>query len=169
MSLNKKNASVAKNNNRFQALSNEEMEEIKQAFNLFDTNNTGKINPSELKQAMQSLGFNERNPTIFSMICDLDTPLNAKNGGIDFDTFVDAINNKLGDKDSEEGVRRIFQLFTSDPNADSIDASDLHRIARELGETMTKEELNDMLKRASSSGNSLTFREFFDIMTKKTF
>merc|ERR1740139_1336890 len=156
--MNKKGA---KNNNRFQALSNEEMEEIKQAFELFDTNNTGKINPAELKQAMQSLGFNDRNPTIFAMICDLDTPQAAKNGGIDLETFVDAINNKLGDKDSEEGIRRIFQLFTSDPNAESIDASDLHRIA--------KEELNDMLKRASSSGNSLTFREFYDIMTKKTF
>ena len=167
MSMNKKNQ--PKNNNRFQALSNEEMEEIKQAFELFDTNNTGKINPAELKQAMQSLGFNDRNPTIFAMICDLDTPQAAKNGGIDLETFVDAINNKLGDKDSEEGIKRIFQLFTSDPNAESIDATDLHRIAKELGETMTKEELNDMLKRASSSGNSLTFREFYDIMTKKTF
>jgi Ca2+-binding EF-hand superfamily protein len=167
--MSKKVASSTRNNNRFQALSNEEMEEIKQAFDLFDTNNTGKINPAELKQAMQSLGFNDRNPTIFSMICDLDTPQNAKNGGIDLDTFVDAINNKLGDKESDEGIRRIFQLFTSDPNATSIDASDLHRIARELGETMTKEELNDMLKRASSSGNSLSFNEFRDIMTKKTF
>ena len=167
--MSTKKTQVAKNANRFQALSNEEMEEIRQAFNLFDTNNTGRINPAELKQAMQSLGFNDRNPTIFSMICDLDTPQNAKAGGIDLDTFVTAINEKLGDKDSEEGVRRIFQLFTSDPHADSIDASDLHRIARELGETMTKEELNDMLKRASSSGNSLTFREFYDIMTKKTF
>jgi centrin-1 len=166
MSLNKK---VAPKNNRFQALSNEEMEEIKQAFDLFDTNNTGKINPSELKQAMQSLGFNDRNPTIFSMICDLDTPQAAKNGGITLEVFVDAINEKLGDKESIEGVRRIFQLFTSDPNAEAIDASDLHRIARELGETMTKEELNDMLKRASASGNSLTFNEFYDIMTKKTF
>ena len=38
-------------------LSTEEVDEIKQAFDLFDTNGTGKIDPKELKAAMQSLGF----------------------------------------------------------------------------------------------------------------
>ena len=36
-------------------LSSEEVDEIKQAFDLFDTNGTGKIDPKELKAAMQSL------------------------------------------------------------------------------------------------------------------
>ena len=34
-------------------LSSEEVDEIKQAFDLFDTNGTGKIDPKELKAAMQ--------------------------------------------------------------------------------------------------------------------
>ena len=76
-------------------LSTEEVDEIKQAFDLFDTNGTGKIDPKELKAAMQSLGFDSKNPTIFQLIADLDTPEAAKNGGIDFDNFVEAINNKL--------------------------------------------------------------------------
>ncbi len=38
-------------------LSNDEVDEIRQAFDLFDTNGTGKIDPKELKAAMQSLGF----------------------------------------------------------------------------------------------------------------
>ena len=84
-------------------LSTEEVDEIKQAFDLFDTNGTGKIDPKELKAAMQSLGFDSKNPTIFQLIADLDTPEAAKNGGIDFDNFVEAINNKLGDKESKEG------------------------------------------------------------------
>ena len=33
-------------------LSTEEVDEIKQAFDLFDTNGTGKIDPKELKAAM---------------------------------------------------------------------------------------------------------------------
>jgi Ca2+-binding EF-hand superfamily protein len=45
-------------------LSNEEVDEIRQAFDLFDTNGTGKIDPKELKAAMQSLGFDSKNPTI---------------------------------------------------------------------------------------------------------
>ena len=54
-------------------LSSEEVDEIKQAFDLFDTNGTGKIDPKELKAAMQSLGFDSKNPTIYQLIADLDT------------------------------------------------------------------------------------------------
>ena len=150
-------------------LSSEEVDEIRQAFDLFDTNGTGKIDPKELKAAMQSLGFDSKNPTIFQLIADLDTPEAAKNGGIDFDNFVEAINDKLGDKETKEGIRRIFDLFIDDPNSDTITLNSLKKIARELGENMTAEELKDMLERASSNGTELTFDEFYEIMTKKSF
>jgi centrin-1 len=150
-------------------LSQDEVDEIRQAFDLFDTNGTGKIDPKELKAAMQSLGFDSKNPTIFQLIAELDTAEAAKKGGIDFDTFVEAINNKLGDKETKEGIRRIFNLFIDDPNSDTITITSLKRIARELGEQMSNEELKDMLERASSNGNELTFEEFYDIMTKKSF
>ena len=51
------------------------------------------------------------------LFADLDTPEAERNGGILFDDFVDAINDKLGDKESKEGIRRIFDLFIDDPNA----------------------------------------------------
>ena len=150
-------------------LSNDEVDEIRQAFDLFDTNGTGKIDPKELKAAMQSLGFDTKNPTIYTLIADLDTPEAAKNGGVNFDDFVGSINNKLGDKESKEGIRRIFDLFIDDPNADTITLSSLKKIAQELGENMSAEELKDMLERASANGTELTFDEFYEIMTKKSF
>ncbi len=149
-------------------LSQDEVEEIKQAFELFDTNGSGKIDPKELKAAMQSLGFDSKNPTIFHLISELDTVEAAKRGGVDFETFLQAINDKLGDKESEEGLRRIFNLFVDD-NQDTITLSSLKKIAKELGENMSHEDLQDMLARASSNGTELTFQEFFDIMTKKNF
>lgn len=54
-------------------LTEDEIEEIRQAFNLFDAEGTGKIDPNELKAAMQSLGFESKNPTIYNMIADLAT------------------------------------------------------------------------------------------------
>ena len=150
-------------------LSNDEVDEIRQAFDLFDTNGTGKIDPKELKAAMQSLGFDTKNPTIYTLIADLDTPEAAKNGGVNFDDFVGSINNKLGDKESKEGIHRIFELFIDDPNADTITLSSLKKIAQELGENMSAEELKDMLERASANGTELTFDEFYEIMTKKNF
>ena len=150
-------------------LSQDEVDEIRQAFDLFDTNGTGRIDPKELKAAMQSLGFDTKNPTIFQLIADLDTPEAAKKGGIEFEAFVEAINNKLGDKETKDGIRRIFDLFIDDPNSETITLASLRRIARELGEQMSNEELKDMLERASSNGTELSFEEFYDIMTKKSF
>ena len=43
-------------------------------------------------------------------------------------------------------------------------------VARELGETMTDEELQEMVDRADSNGDgAVTMDDFYNIMTKKTF
>ncbi len=63
-------------------LTEDEIEEIKEAFDLFDTDGTGTIDPKELKSAMQSLGFEAKNQTIFQMISDLDK---HSSGAIDFE------------------------------------------------------------------------------------
>jgi len=58
----------------------------------------------------------------------------------DFPTFLDAITSKLGDKESRDGIGKIFALFDDDDSG-SINLQNLKRVARELGETMTAEEL----------------------------
>jgi hypothetical protein len=73
-------------------LSKEEIEEIKEAFNLFDTDGSGTIDPKELKSAMQSLGFEAKNATIYQMIGDIDKD---GSGSIDFDEFLDMMTAKM--------------------------------------------------------------------------
>lgn len=115
---------------------------------------------------MQSLGFESKNPTIYQMIADLDTQDNQ--GGINFEQFLDAITAKLGNKETKEGIARIFDLFDDDKTG-SINIHNLRRVAKELGETMSTEELKEMLERAASNGEEITFEDFYFIMTKKTF
>ena len=147
-------------------LTEDEIEEIREAFALFDTDNSGRIDPKELKAAMQSLGFEKKNPTIYAMIADLDTHENSD--GINFENFLDAITDKLGNKESRDGIARIFDLFDDD-KSQSINIQNLRRVAKELGETMSAEELKEMLERAASNGDDISFEDFYFIMTKKTF
>eukprot|EP00918_Siedleckia_nematoides_P021708 GHVU01046750.1.p1 GENE.GHVU01046750.1~~GHVU01046750.1.p1 ORF type:complete len:167 (+),score=31.77 GHVU01046750.1:105-605(+) len=147
-------------------LTEDEVEEIREAFNLFDTDGSGTIDPRELKAAMQSLGFETKNPTIYQMIADLDR---QGTGAIDFEEFLDAITSKLGDKESRDGIQKIFALFDDDKTG-SVSLKNLKRVARELGETMTDEELREMIERADSNGDGeISFEDFYTIMTKKTF
>ena len=147
-------------------LSEEEIEEIREAFNLFDTDGSGMIDPKELKVAMQSLGFESKNPTIYQMIADLDRD---GQGHIDFDEFLDAITSKLGDKETRAGIAKIFALFDDD-KTNTVNIKNLTRVAKELGETMTNEELREMIERADSNGDGeISLDDFYTIMTKKTF
>jgi Ca2+-binding EF-hand superfamily protein len=73
-------------------LTKDEVEEIREAFNLFDTDGSGAIDPAELKQAMQSLGFESKNATIYQMISDIDKD---GNGSIEFDEFLDMMTAKM--------------------------------------------------------------------------
>ncbi|CAE7246221.1 Icl1e [Symbiodinium microadriaticum] len=131
-------------------LTEDEIDEIKEAFNLFDTDGSGTIDPGELKAAMRSLGFETKNPTIFQMIADLDQDGTA----IGFDDFLDAITAKLGDKETRDGIHKIFNLFDDDKTG-TITLKNLKRVSKELGETMTEEELREMIERADTDGDGL--------------
>ena len=159
--MNKRNISSTKN------MAKEENEDLKNAFDLFDTLNTGRINPSELKQAMDSLGLRDKNPVIYNMICEIDTKDAANKGGINYDTFCDAVNYKLGDKNSKDGVRRIYDLFIDDPDTNTITINALSKVSKELGNNVDPKELNEMLIRASNNGSEITFEEFYEMITKK--
>ena len=147
-------------------LTEDEVEEIREAFNLFDTDGAGAIDPKELKAAMQSLNFEQKNPTIFQMIAELEK---EHSGPIDFETFLDGITSKLGDKESRPGVQKIFNLFDVDKKG-TVSFKDLKRVSKELGETMSDEEIREMIERADSNGDGeISFDDFYLIMTKKTF
>ena len=80
------------------------------------------------------------------MIADLE----AEGKEIEFEEFLDAITSKLGDKETRNGnqqknkilgINKIFDLF-DDNKTEVIDLTNLKRVAKELGETMTVEECN---------------------------
>jgi centrin-1 len=147
-------------------LSEEEIEEIREAFNLFDTDGSGTIDPKELKAAMQSLGFEAKNQTIYQMIGDIDKD---GSGEIDFEEFLDMMTAKMSDKDSREDIMKVFNLFDDDQSG-KISLRNLKRVAKELGETMTDAELLEMIERADNDQDGeINFEEFYAIMTKKTF
>jgi len=145
-------------------LTEEEIEEIREAFSLFDTDGSGMIDPKELKAAMHSLGFEKKSPTVYDMIAELE----QRDQEIYFEEFLEAISSKLGNRETREGIDRIFDLFDDD-HSEKINLHNIRRVAKELGETMTPDELKEMLQRASSNGDEITREDFYNIMTKKAF
>ena len=79
-------SSTKQQQQRRPGLTDDEVEELRQAFDLFDTDGSGTIDPKELRVAMQSLGFETKNQTIYQMIQDIDKD---GDGDVDFDEFLD--------------------------------------------------------------------------------
>ena len=67
-------------------LTEEQKQEIKEAFDLFDTDGSGTIDAKELKVAMRALGFEPKKEEIRKMIADADRD---GSGVIDFPEFLD--------------------------------------------------------------------------------
>jgi len=147
-------------------LTDDEIEELRQAFDLFDTDGSGTIDPKELRAAMQSLGFEAKNQTIYQMIKDIDKD---GTGEIDFDEFLDLMTSRLAGSDTKEDVQKIFELFDDDKTG-YISLQNLKRVARELGENMDDAELLEMIERADADQDGqISPDEFLSIMTQKTF
>ena len=140
---------------------------VKSCFDCFDPKNTGKINPRELKETMEQLGFAKTNPGIYEIIESMDNKDYAN--GMTFDQFVTVINTQLVDKETKPGIQRIFDLFADEENPDNITLNSLKKNAVLLNADISPEELKDLLGRASSNGNDINFDEFYEIMTKKSF
>ena len=146
-------------------LTEDEVMEIKEAFDLFDTDKSGEIDVGELKQALTNLGIDAKNQTLQNMLADIDKNGNAT---IDFDEFIDMMTAKMSDKDTREDLEKVFDLFIGDDNTDKIDIKHLKRVCKELNENMTDDELNEMIVRADlDRDGKVNFEEFYAIMTKK--
>ena len=150
-----------------QDISTEENDDLRQAFDLFDIKENGKIDPSEIKETMKQLGFDLKNPTIYNIINDLDTEESKKNGGLSFSEFSEIMQKRLGDRDTKEGVKRIFDLFVDNENAEYIPLESLKKVAKELGEKMSEDELKDMIECATKNNGKLSFEDFYYIISKK--
>ncbi len=140
-------------------------EEIKKTFEFFDANGNGRINAKEIKSAMQNIGYDDKNPSVYQVVSELDTPLNNKNGGATFNDFCQTVNNRIPEKETTEDLRKVFNLFLEDPNSNTTTIASIKRVADELGENFEEAELNAMLLKASKNGPNLTFEDFVSIMT----
>ena len=147
-------------------LTEDEVMEIKEAFDLFDSDKSGEIDTEELKSALKNLGIDAKNQTLTNMMADLDKD---NSGQIDFDEFIDMMTAKMSDRDTREDLQKVFQLFLGDDDhADKILLKHLKRVARELNENMSEEELQEMIARADlNKDQGVDFEEFYQIMTKK--
>ena len=145
-------------------LTEEQRQEIKEAFDLFDTDGSGRIDAKELKVAMRALGFEPKKEEVKRMIAEVDR---EGTGTVEFQDFLDLMTVKMAERDPLEEIRKAFRLFDDDETG-RISLKNLRRVAKELGETMNDEELQEMIDEADRDGDGEISEEEFIRIMKKT-
>ena len=74
------------------------------------------------------------------------------NGTIDFPEFLTMMCRKMKDCDSEEEIREAFKVFDKDGNG-FISAAELRHVMTNLGEKLTEEEVDEMIREADMDGD----------------
>lgn len=145
-------------------LSEEKIAEFKEAFSLFDRDGDGRITTKELGTVMRSLGQNPTEAELQDMAVEVDTD---GSGTIDFPEFLSLMARKMRDTDSEEEMREAFRVFDKDGNG-YISAAELRHIMTNLGEKLTDEEVDEMIKEADfNDDGQVNYEEFVRMMTEK--
>uniref|UniRef100_A0A8D2JFL3 EF-hand domain-containing protein n=1 Tax=Sciurus vulgaris TaxID=55149 RepID=A0A8D2JFL3_SCIVU len=138
----------------FLILTEEQIAEFKEAFFLFVKDSDGTITTKELGTVMRSLGQNPTEAELQDMINEVDAD---GKGTIDFPEFLTMMARKMKDTD----------IFDEDGNG-YISAAELRHVMTNLGEKLTDEEVDEMIREADIDGEGqVNYEEFVQMMTAK--
>mmetsp|Transcript_1111 Transcript_1111/g.2211 ORF Transcript_1111/g.2211 Transcript_1111/m.2211 type:complete len:198 (+) Transcript_1111:87-680(+) len=150
-----------------QVLDEEQLEELREAFNLFDTDGSGTIDVRELKAAMRALGFTVKKQEIREMLEDAGHKLDETGGVVEYNEFCAMMTDKMNSRDTREEILKVFALFDEE-NTGKITFRNLKRVAQELGEDLTDEELKEMIDEADRTGEgAINQDDFYRVMKKR--
>ena len=143
----------------------EQLEELKEAFQLFDTNHSGNIDSREFKAAMRALGFPIKKVDVIRYFKEIPKDISES---LTFDEFIRIVAPIMPKRDSKEEIYKVFALFDEDKTG-KISFKNLRKIAAEVGENLSDEEIKEMIGEADRSTHKeglIDFEDFYRVMKK---
>eukprot|EP00980_Cylindrotheca_fusiformis_P005733 scaffold1194_cov127-Cylindrotheca_fusiformis.AAC.10 len=162
------------NNNGF---SERELEDFRESFALFDTEEVGSISAMELRNCLETLqgSSDQKMHHLDTLLQELSSC--SEEDQLVFEDYVElmartSLHHKIQEEESDDTANfsHVFQLFDEDQKG-YITIQDLERVALDLGEyDITQEELEEMIERAQSSQQGRVYLpEFAKIMNLNLF
>ena len=131
-------------------LTNTQKKELREAFDLFDSEGTGRIAATEVKVALRALGFEVKKEELRQLLAEVGCQVNRT---IDFNEFMNVLLLKAGERETKADVQRAFRnLDVADKGYVSIE--DIEQVAILLEQNLTEDELREMMEFAHPKSSS---------------
>lgn len=101
---------------------------------------------------MRNLGQMPTEESLKQMINEVDAD---GSGTIDFAEFLTLMARKMKTKDSQAEILEAFKVFDKDGSG-KISASELRQVMNNLGEKLTDEEVEEMIREADENGDGVS-------------
>ena len=139
------------------SLSRDQKKTCEEVFELFDKNRDGSIDARELGMVIRAAGGNPTEEDIQDVLKEYDI---NKNGKIEFNEFLTYYEAKYREPDSEEELKSAFKVFDKDGNG-FIDKDELMNVVTTLGEPLSPEEADEMIRDADTNRDGrIDYKEF---------
>ena len=139
----------------------DERDEYRLAYELFDSDNSGGITKEKLAAVMKRLGQTPSDQEIDDMINEVDAD---ENGKIEFEEFVLLMARNKKSHDTEEEFQELFKIFDKN-KTNRISKNDLREVLTAIGETLSENELDEIMKEADLDGKGhILYDEFVRMM-----
>ena len=144
-------------------LSEEELAEFREIFNLVDLDKGGTISRDELKQLMTTLGLKPTQEELNSMVEEIDTD---GNGEIDFDEFVTVMSRKVNTSYTPQQVKAAFKVFEKGVPEGFVSMVALEQALTTYGsEKLSLSDAQELLAQIEPDDNGLiNYVEFVNMM-----
>ena len=136
--------------------------EYKEAFQIFDKHGEGAISSKELGTIMRSLGLNPSDEDLKEIIDSFDNEKN--NNLIDFNSFLMIMAKRKNDIDKEEDLLDAFRVFDKENNG-KISARELRYVMMSSGEDLNENDIEEMIREASTENDDfIDYYKFVKLM-----
>ena len=133
--------------------------ELKKAFDILDEEGKEVLQMNEIMETLNEIEFNKTDPTLYSIFKDLSNRERCS-----WPKFAYYANVRMTDRETEEGLLTIFNLFIDDPNKKTITFETFKKICNEIECGLSEKKLKEIMEKATKNGNEITFEEFVDYM-----
>mmetsp|Transcript_73382 Transcript_73382/g.192404 ORF Transcript_73382/g.192404 Transcript_73382/m.192404 type:complete len:156 (-) Transcript_73382:86-553(-) len=143
-------------------LSEEDLQEFREIFNLVDTDKGGSIGTEELSRLMETLGIRTTTEELKLMVSEIDE---NGNGEIDFDEFVQVMCRKVNTDYTSDEVRKAFKVFSGNAHDGSIRVRDLEKALQTYGrEKLTAEEAKNLVAQIECVDGCFRYDDYVNMM-----
>ncbi|KAL6925525.1 hypothetical protein ACO0SA_000123 [Hanseniaspora valbyensis] len=148
------------------SITEQQRQEIYEAFSLFDLNNDGFLDYHEMKVSFRALGFELTKKELLSILDTFGEQQENSKKLIKYDDFYRVAATKILERDPIEELKRAFALFDEDGDG-LITFDNLKKVVEELGEDIADEDIYKMIDEFDlDDDGGINEQEFIDICTE---